>query len=157
VLNREQVGWRGAPESTLPASYYVREDTGKVFLGLSEAPDIGASCTATLTVPYVAIPPDLSSDSDEPFSAAAGVDQRRSLRPWHQGLVHFAAALLEPLRKNYAGEQRQRQLFGSYVADYLQRQRKVGGSRIVMARDYRAEASGRGVLSPAQRDWRVWP
>lgn len=159
LLNREQSGWRQAPNSTYPQSYYVRDaDTGgSLVLGVSEPPSIGSGETASVTLPYVAIPPDMVSDGDQPFSQSAGTNPKRTLRPWHQALVHYAAALLEPLRKNYAGEQRQRQLFASFVADYLQRQRKRGGSRIVMARDYRAEASGRGSLSQAQKDWRVWP
>lgn len=157
ILNREQSGWRLTGSATFPSSYYLREDGGSIYLGFSEPPLIGAGESATVTIPYLAIPPDMSADTNEPFSDSAGTNPRRSLRPWHQALVHYAAALLEPLRKNYAGEQRQRGLFAAIVADYLQRHRKKGGSRITLAHDYRAAARGRGLVSRARLDWRVWP
>lgn len=143
ILNREEPGWRDADSTTLPDGWYIREHAGKVFFGLTQKPDVTAPATATVTVPYLAIPPDMSADADEPFSLTAGSDPKRSLRPWHQALVHYAAALLEPLRKNFAAEQRQRALFAGVVADYLQRHRPRGGTRITVARDYRREARGR--------------
>jgi hypothetical protein len=157
ILNREQQGWRSAASASFPQSYYVREHAGKVYLGFSEPPAIESGESASVTLPYVAMPPDMTGDTDEPFSLSAGSDPKKSLRPWHQALVHYAAALLEPLRKNFDGEQRQRQLFAAHVADYLQRKRKRGGSRVVFARDYRGEARGRGSLYGPQRDWRTWP
>lgn len=156
VLNREQSGWRNGQNANFPASYYIREDGGKVYLGFSEPPSIGAGESASVTLPYVAMPPDMASDTDEPFSLASGSDPKRILRPWHQALVHFAGAILEPLRKNFAGEQRQRQLYAAIVADYLQRKRKRGGSRVVFAKDYRSGRYGRVALG-ARGDWRVWP
>lgn len=157
VLNREQAGWRLTSGASFPQSYYLREEGGTVFLGFSEPPLIGAGESASMTLPYLATPPDMNADTDEPFSDSAGTNPKRSLRPWHQALVHYAAALLEPLRKNYAGEQRQRGLFAAIIADYLQRHGKKGGSRVTFAHDYRAAARGRGLVSRARLDWRVWP
>lgn len=156
TLNREQSGWRSTTKAEKPSSYYIREEGGKVYFGMSEPPSVTAPSTASVTLPYVAVPPDMTGDTNEPFSLTAGSDPKRSLRPWHQVLVNYAAALLEPLRKNYAGEQRQRALFAGGVADYLQRKRPKGGTRITMARDYRGEASGRKLTGPLA-DPRVWP
>lgn len=142
-LNERESGWRNTAAANRPSSYYVREDGGSVYLGIYPKPEIGASESASVRLPYVAIPPDMSGDSDEPFSATAGSTPKKTLRPWHQALVHYAAALLEPLRKNYVGEQRQRQLFAALVADYLQRQRPKGGHVVRLARRYYAEARGR--------------
>lgn len=139
-LGLEEPGWHQIEATTLPSSYYLREEGGKVYLGLVPAPDVTAPATATVAVRYLAIPPDMVSDSDEPFSLTAGSDPKRSLRPWHQALVHYAAALLEPLRKNFPAEQRQRALFASIVADYLQRHRPRNGTRITMAHNYRRAA-----------------
>lgn len=154
VLNVENPGWRNADSTTLPASWYLRESAGKVYFGLSEPSDVTAPATATVTLPYLALPPDMTGDTDEPYSLTAGSDPKRSLRPWHQALVHYAAALLEPLRKNFAAEQRQRSLFAGFVADYLQRHRPRNGTRIQLARDYRGEAQRGGSV---RRDPRTWP
>ena len=155
TLNREHNGWRSADDTTYPDGYYLREDGGKVYLGLKTPPDIGASESASITLPYVAVPPDMSADGDEPYTVSS--DSKKSLRPWHQALVHYAAALLEPLRKNYTGEQRQRTLFAGQVADYLQRKRPKGGQMIAMGHNYYRAARGRYVSSVAQRDPRVYP
>lgn len=143
ILNREEPGWRDADSTTLPDGWYIREHAGKVYFGLTQKPDVTAPATATVTVPYLAIPVEMTSDSHEPYSLTAGSDPKRALRPWHQALVHYAAALLEPLRKNFPAEQRQRALFAGFVADYLQRHRPRNGTRITMARNYRGEARGR--------------
>lgn len=156
VLNREQQGWRITTKTEKPASWYLREQDGSVYFGLAQPPQVTAPATATVTLPYVAIPPGMSADSDQPFSLSVGTNPKRKLRPWHQALVHYAAALLEPLRKNFAAEQRQRALFAGQVADYLQRHRPKGGRRITMARDYRREASRRvpvGIFA----DPRIYP
>lgn len=142
VLNVEEPGWRNTDNATQPASYYLRDEGGKVYLGLSEPPDVTAPATATITLPYLAIPPDMTGDAHEPYSLTAGTDPKRSLRPWHQALVHYAAALLEPLRKNFPAEQRQRALFAGFVADYLQRHRPRNGTQITHAVDYRRNARG---------------
>jgi len=97
----------------------------------------------------------MTDDAHEPFSVVAGTSPLKVLRPWHQALVHYAAALLEPLRKNYAGEQRQRQLFAAQVADYLQRQRPKGGQTVKLSRHYYRDARRRG--SDRGYDIRIWP
>jgi len=140
TLNEQTPGWRNTSSSNRPQSYYIREAGGNVYLGLYPKPLIGAGESAAVRVPYVAVPPDMSQASHEPFSITAGGNVKQTLRPWHQALVHYAAALLEPLRKNYAGEQRQRQLFAAYVADYLQRHRPKGGHVVKLSRRYYAEA-----------------
>jgi hypothetical protein len=155
TLGREQPGWHNVAKVTMPDGYYLREDGGKVYLGLTQPSDVTAPATAAVTVPYLAIPPDMTGDTNQPFSLSAGTDPKRSLRPWHQALVHYAAALLEPLRKNFPAEQRQRALFAGMVADYLQRHRPRNGTRITQARDYRGEA--RGTFYGPREDPRVWP
>jgi len=154
LLNRETPGWRTEPKG-IPTRYYLREDGGTTLLGLVPAPSVAAGETWTLTVPYVANVPDMSADADQPFTASSNA--KITLRPWHQGLVHYAAAKLELLRKNTDGEASQMQKFGGYVADYLQRQRPKGGRHVSFARKYYRERPG-GSFAPWQtQDPRRWP
>lgn len=149
VMMDEGIDWRNTSVvSELPSSYYIREDGGSVYLGIVPIPDIGTGDSAVVLLPYVAKPPDMTDDAHEPFSVVMGTSPKKTLRPWHQALVHYAAALLEPLRKNYDGEQRQRQLFAAQVADYLQRQRPQNGQTVRLTRNYYREARGRAFNRP---------
>jgi hypothetical protein len=143
VLNRENPGWRNGSASEFPSSWYLRRDGGKTYFGLSEPPAITAPETAAVTLPYVAKPLTLTADADGIYAVSA--DALEVLEPWLQAIAHYAAALLEPLRKNYQAEQRQRTLFAAQVADYLQRQRPKGGQRIQVSRAYYRDARGGAV------------
>jgi hypothetical protein len=134
VLNRHEPGWRNVEAVSLPTSYYLREDGGTTMLGLYPKPAIEVTESAVVTLPYVAKPTDMSADADVPFTVSS--NPKTVLVPWHQALVHYAAALLEPLRKGYQAEQRQRGLFAGLVADYLQRQRPKGGHDVMVAHNY---------------------
>lgn len=148
-LDRHMPGWRSASPAT-PQAYYIREDGGQVFLGFAPPLNITGSDTWSALVPYVAYPSDMSADADEPFTVSSNA--KRTLRQWHQGLVHFAAARLELLRKNYPAYDRQMQLFNTYVTDYLQKQRRPGGQHVLMERDYLGDASSQRVPGLAS-DW----
>lgn len=139
-LNQHEPGWRTARAGT-PMAYYLREGGGEVFLGLYPAPDIPAGETWTFYVTYQAQPDAMSADADVPFTVSGNA--KVSLTDWHIALVHFAASRLEKLRRNYAVEDRQRQLFASYVADYLSRKgKRPGGQRISLARSYAVPRGG---------------
>lgn len=140
LLNREYSNWRNVSATEFPSSYYIRKDGGKTYLGLSEPPSIGGSESAKVILPYVAKPTEITDDSEVPFSVSA--DALETLEPWLQAIVHKAAALLEPLRKNYAARDMQNSLFAAAVADYLQKQRPKGGQSALLARNYYKEARG---------------
>jgi hypothetical protein len=140
-LDRDDMGsWRSASAGT-PMQAYVREDGGATYLGFTPTPNIPSTETWTAYVTYVAKPSDMSADADEPFTVSSNV--KKTLAPWHQALVHFAASQLERLRRNPVSVQEQRQLFASYVADYLQRRRsQTRGPKVIrLAHDYRKAAS----------------
>ena len=82
-------------------------------------------------VPYVANPDPLTSDTQEPYGS-----QRVDLRPWHQASVHYAAHVLEKLRRDDQASQAQLQQFLGYVSRYLQNTRKKGGQVLSQARSY---------------------
>lgn len=149
-LDRYEPGWRQAPAGT-PTCWYPRTDDGRLFLGLSPAPDIPADELWSLTVAYVAQPTDLSADTDEPFSI--NDNPAAHLRAWHPALVHYAAAQLELLRRDRQAYDLQLSRWAQWVVDYLQRYRPRGGQTVEFARDYRGEAR-RHTGTP---DWRSWP
>lgn len=148
-LDIEDPGWRATDAST-PKAWYLRYDGGATYLGLYPPPDISGSDTWTILVPYTPVPTDMSGSTDEPFTFSSNIPIR--LRPYHQGLVHYAAAQLEPLRKNYSGAQRQMTLFNGFVAAYLEDERRNGGDQITMARDYYGESRSSRPMDP-----RRWP
>jgi hypothetical protein len=58
------------------------------------------------------------------------------LRPYHQGMVHYAAHQLEKLRRDDQASDRQMQKFMFYVTRYWQAMRRKGGSSLTFARSY---------------------
>lgn len=141
--HRHDAHWR---ESTtpvqVPTGYYLRTDGGNLYLGLNEPPDIGSSEAASVVVPYVARPAPMASSSAEPFTVNSSV--RTDLRTYHQALPHFAAYRLLPLQGKTQEAAGQLQIFLSYVTRYQQAQRPRGGQVVSLARNYFAEARGRG-------------
>lgn len=146
-LDRLSPGWRTAPDGT-PECWYLRDD-GNLYLGMSPGPDISGSDVWVWLVPYVANPTALSADADVPFTVGGTVMLR--LTEYHQALVHFAAAQLEPLRKNYTEATRQMQLYTGYVAQYLQDQRQHGHTDLTLARNYLGESQARRRPSDPRR------
>lgn len=131
-LDEDSPGWRADSKGT-PSSWYIRNDTGKTYIGVDPPPAPGSE-TWTLTVPYLSRSTDMSADSDLPFTV--GGNTYTILTPYHQGLVHYAAGLLEPLRKAYSLATRQMQYYAQYVADYEKAKRKGGPNQVTMRRNY---------------------
>jgi len=131
----EDPGWRST-SSSIPTGWYLRHDSGSIFIGLTPAPSAPAGESWKLYVPYVAKPATMASDADLPFSQTAGGNSKTSLEVYHQGLVHRAAAELEKLRRNYGQVQFQMALFMQFVRDYRTDQRKTGGERVRLAHNY---------------------
>lgn len=133
-LNRYEPGWTNDTTASsvqqLPVAYYERVDQGQRFLGFYPKPCTGSSASAVARVPYIAQPAALTSDTSEPFSG------RLDLRPYHQGLVHYAAYQLEKLRRDDQASDRQLQRFMGYVQQYLQDMRRRGGSALTFAKAY---------------------
>lgn len=133
-LNRYEPAWQNDTTASsvqqLPVAYYERFDQGARYLGFYPKPCTGSSASAVAIVPYIAQPEVLTSDTSEPFSG------RRDLRPYHQGLVHYAAHQLEKLRRDDLASDRQLQRFLGYVQQYLQDMRKRGGNALTYTKGY---------------------
>lgn len=133
-LNRYQPSWADDTTASsvqqLPIAYYERFDNGARYLGFYPKPCTGSSASAVAIVPYIAQPPVLTSDTSEPYAG------RNDLRPYHQGLVHYAAYQLEKLRRDDAASDRQLQRFMGYVQQFLQDMRKRGGVGLTFVRSY---------------------
>lgn len=141
LLNTHEPSWRG-DTAGVPMKWYQRLQGGVVYLGCWPPPDVGAGETWTWLVPYVAKPDTLTNDSDTPFSfsavAIAGLDA------FHQALAHYAAARLEPLRKNYDGVKYQMGLFTSYVNRFKGIKADEQPRQIQLANNYFGSRSSRG-------------
>lgn len=140
-LNDEEPGWRGT-DPGVPMVWYQRVQAGVRYLGCWPAPDVGAGETWTWLVPYVAKPDTLTDDTDIPFSfddvAMPG------LEPFHQALAHYAAAQLEPLRKNYDAVRYQMGLFAGYVNRFKGIKADEHPGVITMATSYLGNRRSRG-------------
>jgi hypothetical protein len=141
-LNDELPGWRSVSAAT-PQYVYPRREGGVIYVGLHPAPSIDVGDTWVLLVPYVAIPPDLSGDTDQPFTVTASSNPIASLRPYHRALVHFAAYDLEKLRKDSQRGGLQFQLFESYVERYKASMKPVGGQVVRFVKTYRGARATR--------------
>lgn len=135
-LDRDESNWRADPSST-PQRWYYRDDSGTTFIGLDPSPLIPVGETWTLYLPYLASSVDMVGDTDKPFTI--GTTPFLRLAPYHQGLVHYAAGLLEALRKNYDAQKYQMSLYSGYVQQYLGHERRVGPDQVTFARKYYQE------------------
>lgn len=148
-LNVEESGWRAADPGT-PVYVYLRRDGGTSNLGFHPAPDVASGDTWVALLPYWAIPADMSADADEPFTISSNTI--KSLRPYHRGLVHYAAHDLEKLRKDVERQAMQLQLFEGYIAEYEQAMKPMRGTKVRFAKTYR-----RISRFPHRFDPRVFP
>lgn len=137
-LNRYRPNWRQSTTASTtaqyPDTYYLRPDGAHLYLGFTPMPSTGSSASAICLVPYNANAPVMSSATDEPFQFSGAV--RTDLRPYHQGLVHYAASQLEKLRRDDQASDRQLQKFLDYVARYFQDMRIKGGRAITLGKQY---------------------
>lgn len=149
-LDREHPGWRAADPGT-PRYFYLDTDGGQSLLGFYPPPDIPATETWTLSVPYVPEVPDMTATSDEPFTFSSNVAKR--LRAWHMALVHYAASKLETARKQGNNEKAQLEKFSGYVKDYLDKQRPPGGDVVAYAHDYVGQRRAGTFAGDPMVDW----
>ena len=150
-LNATMPGWRTSTAGT-PIAWYPRPDGGRYLFGLVPPPDIGSSESALVTLPYVARPATLTSDTDVPFTFGSTV--RTDLESFHQALVHYAAGALEKLRKDWQAVGVQQQLYQSFIARYRQARQPKGPRQVRSARSYFNEVRQR--RGDPCRTWTGW-
>lgn len=148
-LNQEHPNWRAATAGT-PECWYLREDGGSVYIGLYPAPDVPSGETWTLLWPYVARPADMVEDDDEPFSVSG--NPRTTLIPYHEGLLYWAAAQCELLRKNKDGHEWQMARFAAVVAKYLGDRAPMRGTSVRLRTNFRPRRMARVAVDPVR-----WP
>ena len=155
--NGQEPGWHPVNSTVcaMPTGYYIREDDGTYNLGLDRRPKIGSSESAKLIVPYIPHLAPMTSSGEEPFTVGGAT--RIDLRPWHQGIVHYAAYALEPLRGDTDAADKQYQTFLSYVERFKGSMRDKAGQTLRFARNYLREASGRRGDDGDARVARQWP
>lgn len=138
-LDWSDPSWRATAAGT-PSAWYQRKSGGVEYLGTDVAPSFTASDTWTWLVPYLARPVDMVADNDQPFTMNDASSLAR-LEIYHQALVHFAAAQLEPLRKGFDRVQAEMQQYASYAADYLAANRAEGPDQITLERNYYGDSA----------------
>lgn len=149
-LNERYPGWRNSTAGT-PQVYYERMAGGARVIGLWPPPTKTSSQTATLRLPYVAVPFTLTDDTHVPFQQSSGGAARTDLAPYHMAFAHYAAHQLEKLRVAPDDSARQLQLFASYVQRYTGAKTPKGGVSVKPAFSY-FRASRRGP-SGGVRSW----
>ena len=144
--NSETPGWRMSTTPTTPTGYYLRPDGASLYLGLDQPPLVRSSQTATLLVPFVARPAEMTSTGDVPF------DSRPDLALYHRALPHGAAAKLLLLTGDAPRAEVQQQIFQSFVLRYLASQRPKGGTTVRLSKTYLRHKSvdGDGLIPPSQ-------
>lgn len=150
-LDEVAPGWRDTTSTGAPQWIAHDPVNGVNQLRFSPIPSIPANETWELVVPIQANAADMTNDTDVPF------DGRPDIEPYHWGLAHFAAAMLERLRKDPEAEQVQVQKFGAYLEDWNAKSTRPPGAhkRVLMQRDYLGEvARARGGIT-VQGDPRV--
>lgn len=150
-LDASQEGWRSTQAPGTPSGWYLRDDGGAQYLGLDCPADVSTSESAELLVPFVVNPSSMTSDTAVPF--AVSTNYRRDLAPYHQGLVHYAAHLMEKLRRDDERADKQMQLFMGYVQRYVQAKRKKGSNGVRVSRNYFGQAFRRGASEGLLAPW----
>lgn len=134
-LDLHKPGWRDSGTTGTPEYVAANPDGGLANILLSPTPRVPATETWEMLVAALATPGDLSLDTDLPFQL--GVNPPTALEPYHWALAHFAASLLERLRKDTDAVEKQLTLFGAYVQDYQGSQRPRGShNRVSQQRNY---------------------
>lgn len=147
-LDAAQDGWRSTTPGD-PQGWYQRQSSGAIYFGLDCPADVGSSETAEILVPYVPYLSSLSNDTSLPYLGLS------NLNLFHQASVHYAAHLMEKLRRDDERADRQMQLFLGYVQRYNAQKQKKGPKAVRTANSYfRNARMSREVGSPLAPWWR---
>lgn len=153
-LDVHRPGWANTPQRGTPDVWALDATNGVNQIALSPQPDVLGAETWALVVPVLLNPPDMVADTDKPFSWQGNAQM--ALEPYHWGIAHYAASLLERLRKDREAVESQLTLFGAYVQDYKATRRPRGGDlRVRQVRDYQRRARNSGSDVIEQGDPRV--
>lgn len=136
-LDEVKPDWRDSASRGVPDNIGHDPVNGVNWLVCVPVPTVTPSETWDLIVPIQANAADMTNDTDVPF------DGRPDIEPFHWGLAHFAASILERLRKDPEAEQAQVTKFGAYLEDWNAKSTSPSGAhkRVLMQRDYLREVS----------------
>lgn len=146
-LDAAEDGWRSTTAGD-PQGWYQRVSGSARYFGLDCPANVGTSQTAEILVPYI---PVLSTIAD----TAVPYSGRSDLQMFHQASVHYAAHLMEKLRKDVDASDKQLQAFLGYVTRYNSQKQKKGPKAVRASRSYFENARlRREVGSPLAPWWR---
>lgn len=151
-LDAAQSGWRSTTPGD-PSGWYLTEDGGSKYFALDKPANVSTSETAQLTIPYVPRISSLTSDTAIPWTI--GGQRRLDLYMYHQASVHYAAHLMEKLRRDQEASDKQLNAFLGYVQRYNAQKPKKGMKAVRTARSYFRNARGdRESQAPLVPWWR---
>lgn len=128
-LDAAQDGWRSTTPGD-PQGWYQRGSSGSHYFGLDCPANVSTSETAQLLIPYIPYLSSLTSDTSLPYLGLT------TLNLFHQASVHYAAHLMEKLRRDDERADRQMQQFLGYVQRYNAQKVKKGPKAIRAANSY---------------------
>ena len=148
LLDAAQDGWRSTTPGD-PQGWSQRVGSSGRFFGLDCPANVSTSETAELLIPYI---PYLSSQTNDTAVPYFG---RSDLFIYHQASVHYAAHLMEKLRKDKEASDDQLNRFMGYVTRYNAQKQKKGPKAVRMARSYfsNARSQSEGAGSPRAPWW----
>lgn len=146
TLNQVRPNWRAESAAT-PECWTLREEGSSVYAVLVPAPDVPAGETWTLLLPYVAQPASMTDDTHEPYGNAT---PKKTLRPFHDALLFYAAAQCELLRKDIAKHDYWMKRFAGEIVRYQGKQPPKTGQPIRLARNYRRALRNGRPLDPTR-------
>lgn len=150
-LDATEDGWRSTNTGT-PTGWYLRDDGGAKYFGLDRPANVSTSESAELLIPFVQQISSLVNDTAIPF--AVSTNYRRDLDIYHQASVHYAAHLMEKLRRDDERADKQLQNFLGYVNRYNAQKGKKGAKGVRAARSYFRNARNDGGRDERAPWWR---
>lgn len=149
-LDASEDGWRSTNTGD-PTGWYLRDDAGAKYFGLDRPANVSTSETAELLIPFVQKMSSLTSDTAMPF--AVSTNYRHDLEDYHQAGVHYAAHLMEKLRKDREAADDQLQRFMGYVNRYNAQKAVKGMKGVRMAQSYFRNARRLGDREAERSPW----
>lgn len=147
-MDVQSPGWRDSTATGAPVNAVHDPVMGVNNLQVTPVPAIPGGQTWALLVPYQGSAGNMTADTDLPFDGLPDIE------PYHWALAHFAAAILERLRKDTDAEKGQIAKFGAYIDDFnASRMSKQQHKRALQQRDYLRQGHRSGIL--VQGDPRV--
>ena len=150
-LDRNEPGWQNSSATSTgvyqtPRYTFLRTGPDGQQLDLMPPPGRRSTGDSMAMVLYFhALPPTLSADTQVPFLSTTVAAGRGTPVPdlFHYAAVHYGAAQLEKLRRDFEASQQQMQSFLGYVTEWQHQHEPKGMRTVQMGRSYFSDVRNR--------------